>query len=412
MNTIKTVFLAALLSAAAYGVYVGITGSPPNFGPRRRARDWDETPASETATESAVASIPGAPLITIDESPAPTAGDLSGNVQPDAPPVARPSAPAAVSPLPSANHLEQPIAGDAPLERYSSTQPYPSSRSAAAAMQAGDATVRAPSDQRYPSELSGGAAPPVHEISPPVQDTASHADFAALMQSVQTLLAQNRLVDAHLELSEWFGAPEFTPEEDAQITELLDQLAGTVVYSRQHLLERAYEVQPGDTLEKIADVYEVPWQLLANINGIRDPRAVRPGDQLKVVRGPFGAHVDLRRLRLVLYVGSRYAGRFPIGIGEDHNIPESDFVVERKVVNPIYYGQPVIDKDDPNNPLGEYALDLGNGILIHGTNEPGSIGRVGARGCIRLADRDIKDVYDILTARTERTAGSPVTIRR
>ncbi|MGH7138620.1 MAG: hypothetical protein ACREHD_22980, partial [Pirellulales bacterium] len=65
MNTIKTVFLAALLSAAAYGVYVGVTGVPPNFGPRRRARDWEETTAN-TADET----DSSAPLVSIgDEAP-------------------------------------------------------------------------------------------------------------------------------------------------------------------------------------------------------------------------------------------------------------------------------------------------------------------------------------------------------
>lgn len=416
MNTIKTVFLAALLSAAAFGVYVGVTGSPPSFGPRRRAKEWDETSAPESSTDASLAGMPTAPLVSIGESS--PRGNQTGVAQPAAAPsAAAPSAAGAsataapAAGLPSANPSEPKPPGESPLDRYSSNQPYPSSRPDDAADLAAAPTRTA--DERYPSGQDVGSAGALaDESGPPTQDTGSHADYAALMQSVQTLLAQNRLADAHLELSEWFGAPEFTPDEDAQITELLDRLAGTVVYSRQHLLERAHEVQPGETLEKIADAYEVPWQLLANINGIRDPRAVRPGDQLKVVRGPFSAYIDLQRFRLVLYVGSRYAGRFPIGIGEDHPTPEGKFVVQGKLINPTYYGQPVIDKDDPSNPMGEYALDLGNDIWIHGTNDPQSIGRAGSRGCIRLQERDIKDVFDILTARSDRTAGSPVVIGR
>lgn len=409
MNTIKTVLLAALLSAAAYGVYVGVTGAPPNFGPRRRARDWEEN------TEVTDAGIPSAPLVNMGEDPAlasvaPTplaAAAVAANVAPAAPA----SAAADGSPL-------GPIASappvDAAPERYSSDQGYPSTATHPDAGHSGllsaddplSAAVQGPAEN-----LPGGEAPAGYE-SQGTQPANSHADFEALMQSVRGLLEQNRLADAHLELSEWYGDPHFTPEEDAQVTNLLDQLAGTVIYSREHLLERPYDVQPGDTLEKVADAYEVPWELLANINGLRDPRAVRPGNQLKVVKGPFDAYVNLSKFQLVLYLGNRYAGRFQIGIGKDQETPEGKFVVLQKLVNPTYYGKPVVDKDDPQNPLGEFAIDLGNSIWIHGTNEPQTIGRADSRGCIRLANRDIRDVFEILTAKSERSSGSVVQIKR
>jgi len=34
--------------------------------------------------------------------------------------------------------------------------------------------------------------------------------------------------------------------------------------------------------------------------------------------------------------------------------------------------------------LGKYALNLGDGILIHGTDDAGSIGRYASHGCVRL----------------------------
>jgi lipoprotein-anchoring transpeptidase ErfK/SrfK len=415
VNTIKTVFLAALLSAAAYGVYVGVTGAPPNFGPRRKARDWEETAAPDAYSESGLDAAPSAPQV----NEAPLAGDGF------APAPGTGSHVVPVGPDPNGPSHVLPAGGDAPPDRYASNHQYPSMRSAPPHDTAPPVTTDAlPPGDRYAGDRYGGDRYPADDRSRSPIDMAGaaagdehpnhdiHAEYAVLLQSAQGLLAQDRLAEALLELTDMFGVPGLSPEEEAQLTDLLDRLAGTVIYSRRHLLERAYEVQPGDTLEKIADAYEVPWQLLANVNGIRDPRHVRPGDQLKVVRGPFSAHVDPDRFRLVLSVGGRYAGQFPIGVGEDRSTPEGEFEVLKKVVNPTYYGQPVIDKDDPNNPLGEYALDLGGGLWIHGTNDPGSIGRAGSRGCIRLADRDIKDVFEILTARTDRTAGSKVIIKR
>jgi lipoprotein-anchoring transpeptidase ErfK/SrfK len=43
--------------------------------------------------------------------------------------------------------------------------------------------------------------------------------------------------------------------------------------------------------------------------------------------------------------------------------------------------------------LGRYALDLGDGYLIHGTADPASIGQAVTHGCIRLGADDIEWLY-------------------
>ncbi len=45
------------------------------------------------------------------------------------------------------------------------------------------------------------------------------------------------------------------------------------------------------------------------------------------------------------------------------------------------------------NVLGKYKLDTGDGILIHGTNDPLAVGFWGTHGCVRLFDDDIEFVY-------------------
>lgn len=241
----------------------------------------------------------------------------------------------------------------------------------------------------------------------PLVDSAA-ADFATSWTAVQQALAQDRLIDAHRELSRWHGKTELSPQEQQVVQQLLDQLAGTVIYSRESLLEPPYEVQPGDNLEKIATAYSVPWQLLGKINGISDPQALHPGEKLKVVRGPFSAVVSLHTFRMTVWLNDLYAGSFPIGIGSDAtNTPEGMFDVQQKLENPTYYGPDhVVDANDPSNPLGERWISLGNHLGIHGTIDPASIGKAESRGCIRLTERDVNDVYDMLAP------GSKVTIRR
>lgn len=407
MDSFKTLFLAALLSAAAYGVYITVTGSPPAAPPKDAPQDWEnpkvELPADSAAPAVAMTgSADGPPL----GSSAPPFNANSPAASGAAPPAYPSTDPASSAP---------PFAGGPPAGgdmRYPSTDPLAANNGGDryADRSAADPNQPAP---RYPdSGQDHGTVPARYEQSQPPLGNGPQGEFAASWDAALLQLEQNRLADAHLALSEWFGNPLLTPEQDAQLNVLLDRLAGTVIYSRQHLLERPHEVQPGETLDRIAELYEVPWQLLANINGLRDPQRIRPGEQLKVLHGPFDARIDLSQFRLTLFLQGRYAGRFRIGIGKDESTPEGEFVVLQKLTNPTYYGNPVIDADDPRNPLGEFALDLGQHILIHGTNDPNSIGKAESQGCIRLDNRDIRDVFEILSAQTERSAGSKVAIRR
>jgi lipoprotein-anchoring transpeptidase ErfK/SrfK len=51
--------------------------------------------------------------------------------------------------------------------------------------------------------------------------------------------------------------------------------------------------------------------------------------------------------------------------------------------------------------LGKYALDLGNGYLLHGTPDQRSIGTATTHGCIRLSDADLEWLYRHIPVGTE-----------
>ena len=138
---------------------------------------------------------------------------------------------------------------------------------------------------------------------------------------------------------------------------MLDQLAGTVIYSTQHLVQPPCEVQPGESLERIAQRYNVPWQLLAKINGIDDQHSLRPGERLKVVGGPFDATISLDKCTLTLKLNGTYAGRFPIGLGREHPPVEGQYVVAEKRIDPPYFAAGrTFEPGDPQNPLGHRWL--------------------------------------------------------
>lgn len=77
--------------------------------------------------------------------------------------------------------------------------------------------------------------------------------------------------------------------------------------------------------------------------------------------------------------------------------PRGKHEVVRKIKDPVWNkpdwafveeGKPIPPADSPlreeRGTMGKYALDLGERVMIHGTNDPKSIGRRVSHGCIRL----------------------------
>ena len=62
---------------------------------------------------------------------------------------------------------------------------------------------------------------------------------------------------------------------------------------------------------------------------------------------------------------------------------------------------PAIVPPGPRNPLGPYALYLGeSGYLIHGNNQAKSIGTYASSGCIRMYNKDITELYAQVSLKT------------
>ena len=132
------------------------------------------------------------------------------------------------------------------------------------------------------------AATQVSLLGAPHDEHPRTSSIKTILQQVDLKIHENKLADALLLLSPLQDNPDVPEYQARQITEDLDCMAAKVIYSREHLLERPYGVQPGDTLDSIAEHFKVPALLLARINGI-DAHSLRPGKELKVLKGPFSA---------------------------------------------------------------------------------------------------------------------------
>jgi lipoprotein-anchoring transpeptidase ErfK/SrfK len=213
--------------------------------------------------------------------------------------------------------------------------------------------------------------------------------------------------EALANMSAFYNSPELTAEQNLDLINLLDTLAGETIYSRRHLLDTPYVVGPNESLEGIANRYEVPSELLAKINAVDPTMGLLPGTKLKVFRGPFRAEVDVNRHEMTVFLGNLYAGRFPVSTGSDPQPKEGVFQVRDKQRHRNYYGKGgiQIDGNDPRNPYGGWWMDLGHELSIHGSpdnpaNENANL------GCISLSPLDASDVFAMLSR------GSQVTIKR
>ncbi len=253
-----------------------------------------------------------------------------------------------------------------------------------------------------------------YKIQQEQQNRAIVLDF---LQKANSMIQKGERLAVLTELSKWYNNSNFTEQEKQQLNLMLMKLAGEIIYlhPEKHLTP-AYTVQPGDTITSLAQKYQVPWQFLAKINGLRAPFLLPTGTSLKVVKGPFNAEVNMEKFEMTLWLplesqnpqespSSIYAGTFHIGLGQDTPHLGGDYIVEEKLLDPEYrVNDAVFAPNDPNNPYGARLIKLvqyGNPhmprIGIHGTNNSANVRQLASRGNICLDARDINDLFDILS---------------
>ena len=187
-----------------------------------------------------------------------------------------------------------------------------------------------------------------------------------------------------------------------------------------------YTVQSGDTLADqprrkgvISKLdLRIPPEAVLRINGVRDARNIRAGQDLKVVKGPFHAIVTKHRFTCDLYLHREglepvFVRRTRVGLGKNGSTPCGLWRVSTKQPYATWYPPPnaphrrPIRPGEPDYPFGEKGLWIGLdgvdqntegrfGYGLHGTNDPSTIGQEASLGCIRLADEDIELAFDLL----------------
>lgn len=77
--------------------------------------------------------------------------------------------------------------------------------------------------------------------------------------------------------------------------------------------------------------------------------------------------------------------------------PEGTFTIVNHIADPTWYTKGRVVPPGKANPLGTRWMGLSRkGYGIHGTNVPSSIGRNASHGCIRMRNRDVEELFEIV----------------
>jgi lipoprotein-anchoring transpeptidase ErfK/SrfK len=146
-------------------------------------------------------------------------------------------------------------------------------------------------------------------------------------------------------------------------------------------------------------------------------REIRPrvtADEL-AARYPTVLTIDRANFRLRLFKRLRLSKSYRIAVGAaGYDTPSGLYRIQNKAVNPAWsapnapwaglYAGRTVAGGAPDNPLKARWLGIANGVGIHGTGDPGSIGTRASHGCIRMTVPEVIDLYPRVPM------GSPVLI--
>ena len=138
----------------------------------------------------------------------------------------------------------------------------------------------------------------------------------------------------------------------------------------------------------------------------RSARSSGPRCASKDLESRYGTVVTISKssFRLRLFKRLKFVKSYGVAVGQPaYPTPSGLFSIANKAVNPPWtapnspwagaYRNETVAGGSAENPLKARWMGIVNGVGIHGTGEPGSIGTRASHGCIRMTVPDVIDLY-------------------
>jgi lipoprotein-anchoring transpeptidase ErfK/SrfK len=123
------------------------------------------------------------------------------------------------------------------------------------------------------------------------------------------------------------------------------------------------------------------------------------GRQLKIVFVQPGVHYDIAD-GYMKHIEMRDGKVGWVNMNDNFYAPDGDHYIE--FAGKLFIPPQSSEQRKVHNALGPFALNMGDGYLLHGTNEfdENSIGRAVSHGCVRLNNDEVSRLYSIVPIST------------
>jgi lipoprotein-anchoring transpeptidase ErfK/SrfK len=147
-----------------------------------------------------------------------------------------------------------------------------------------------------------------------------------------------------------------------------------------------------DQIKKLAAVTSVV--LIATAEALAQENLAKPARRILV---------SIPDRKLAVLESGRVVKIFQTAVGAPRTpSPAGTFKIVQRIPDPTWYTKGKIVPPGKSNPLGPRWLGLSlKGYGIHGTSNPASIGRNASHGCIRLRNRDVEELFDMVAVGDE-----------
>ncbi len=285
-----------------------------------------------------------------------------------------------------------------------------------------------------PQKSTGAGKPPAPALSPPAPGATPPAETSTApppapnppgrplpaeqeqrLKAAEKQLKNDKLVAARELARIVLHSPACTPFSPLwkRAVAIVNQVDTILIHTDAPCPEKvAYIIKSGDSLSRIAKQFNTTVAAIQMCNNMApDNSTIYPGKVLHIFRGQWSITVKRSRFTLILYDGKEIFKTYTVGIGKQDRTPLGVFRIRAKIREPAWtpLGRPRIPYGDPRNVLGTRWLALQpiegtdptlRGYGIHGTWKPETVGTPCSLGCIRMRNKDVEELFDIVPVGT------------
>ncbi|MCF6228957.1 MAG: L,D-transpeptidase family protein [Planctomycetes bacterium] len=240
---------------------------------------------------------------------------------------------------------------------------------------------------------------------PVIEDDNHMFEVESEMEAIETRLystdgadREKMMIQEYTKLAKTLTGPIPSYEARSRILVTFHQLTDELFLGTNHnKFNGNYVVKGGDNFAKIASRQKCSIELIWRLNGLPSGTTkLHPGDNLKVPGGKPSVVVRKRDYTTSIYLGAYMVRQYIVAHGKNNNTPLGKTSIISMEKNPEEgVGQNVKEMKLRWVGLARFGGNR-TGIGFHGTQYPESIPGQTSKGCMRMHDGDVVELYDII----------------